>query len=49
MQTRKPITNHEKSLDIMRRETNRAVANVDFLKRLYKEMMESRKNVSQKS
>lgn len=45
---KKKITAHQKALDLMQRETNRAIAHVEFLEKLYKEMLESKKNVSQK-
>ena len=43
MKTKKMPTVHAKTLDRMRRETNRAVAHVELLDKLYREMVESKK------
>lgn len=40
---KKKLSIHAKATDIMRRETNRAVAHVEFLDKLYHEMVESKK------
>ena len=40
---KKKLSVHAKATDIMRRETNRAVAHVEFLEKLYREMVESKK------
>lgn len=40
---KKSITAHQKALDIMSRETNRAITHVKFLENLYNEMMEAKK------
>lgn len=39
---KKKVNIHAKTVDIMRRETNRAVAHVEFLEKLYREMVESK-------
>ena len=43
MKTKKMPTAHAKTLELMRRETNRAVSQVSFLEKLYNEMMEAKK------
>ena len=43
MKTKKMPTAHAKALETMKRETNRAVAQVSFLEKLYLEMMEAKK------
>lgn len=40
---KKKNESHAKAIDLMRRETNRAVAHVEFLEKLYREMVESKK------
>ena len=40
---KKTQTAHAKALDRMRRETNRAVAHVQLLDKLYRELVESKK------
>lgn len=39
---KKKITAHQKALDLMQRETNRAIAHVELLDKLYHEMVESK-------
>lgn len=43
MKTKKMPTAHAKALDRMQRETNRAIAHVELLDKLYREMVESKK------
>lgn len=40
---KKKLSVHDKVVDIMNRETNRAIAHVEFLEKLYREMVESKK------
>lgn len=47
MKTKKSITPYQKALDRMEREANRAVAHVEFLKKLYTESKKSKKKLSQ--
>jgi hypothetical protein len=39
----KTPTSHHKAIELMRRETNRAITHVKFLENLYNEMMETKK------
>lgn len=39
---------HKKTLERMKREVNRAVSNVEFLDKLYREMVESKKQGEKK-
>ena len=43
---KKNLSVHEKVVDRMKRETNRAVTHVEFLEKLYREMMENKKKES---
>ena len=43
MKAKKIPTNHAKALEIMKRETNRAISQVSFLEKLYSEMVESKR------
>lgn len=43
MKTKKMPSDHAKALDRMTRETNRAMAHVQLLDKLYREMVESKK------
>lgn len=43
MKTKKKISAHAKALDRMQRETNRAIAHVQLLDKLYRELVESKK------
>lgn len=40
---KKSLSVHTKVVDRMKRETNRAVAHVEFLEKLYREMVEAKK------
>lgn len=40
---KKKLSLHAKAADIMNRETNRAIAHVEFLEKLYREMVEQKK------
>lgn len=43
MKTKQLPNAHQKTLERMKREVNRAVSHVEFLDRLYREMVESKK------
>ena len=43
MKTKKKPSVHDKTLERMRREVNRAVASVGMLDKLYREMVESKR------
>ena len=43
MKTKQTANAHAKAIEIMKRETNRAVSQVEFLEKLYREMIESKK------
>ena len=39
---KKKISAHQKALDLMQRETNRAIAHVELLDKLYRKVVESK-------
>ena len=39
---KKKITNYQKAIDRMNRETNRAIAHVEYLNKLYAEMVKEK-------
>ena len=39
---KKKVTNYQKTIDRMNRETNRAIAHVEYLNKLYNEMVKEK-------